>query len=280
LEDPAFGPLPPDLLISPRVAPAMIGLGLLAGIPEADIVAREDPDDADGDGISGRANRVWDVAAGRLALGRFGWKAGQPDVAQQTAAAFLGDMGLTTSLFPRENCPEGQLACAAAPTGGSPEVEDDTFGDVVYYASTLAVPARRDPDDPEVLRGKQIFHDVGCAACHVPRHRTAADAAIAEVRDQTIWPYTDLLLHDMGEALADGRPEYLADGREWRTPPLWGLGLVEVVSGHTEFLHDGRARSLLEAVLWHGGEAEPAREAVRALPRADRDALVAFLNSL
>jgi CxxC motif-containing protein (DUF1111 family) len=276
----AHGPLPPDLLVSPRVAPAMIGLGLLAAIPEADILAREDPDDADGDGISGRANRVWDVAAGALALGRFGWKANQPDVHQQTAGAFLGDMGLTTALFPTENCPEGQVDCAAAPTGGAPEVADDLLSDIVLYSATLAVPARRDVAEKAVLRGRELFRELGCADCHVPRHVTAAGAEPLEAAGQTIFPYTDLLLHDMGEALADGRPDFAADGREWRTPPLWGIGLVHTVNGHTEFLHDGRARSLMEAVLWHGGEAEAAQKAALALPRDDRDALVRFLESL
>ncbi|WAS89894.1 di-heme oxidoreductase family protein [Nannocystis punicea] len=280
LEDPAYGPLPPDLRVSPRVAPVMIGMGLLEAIPAADILAREDPDDADGDGVSGRANYVWDLATDAAVLGRFGWKANQPTVAQQTAGAFLGDMGLTTAMFPLENCPEGQPDCAAAPNGGAPEVAPDLLDDVIFYAATLAVPARRDAGAPEVLRGKQVFADAGCADCHVPRHVTAEDAAIEEVRGQTIWPYTDLLLHDLGDALADGRPDYLADGNEWRTPPLWGIGLVETVNGHTTFLHDGRARSLMEAVLWHGGEAEPAREAVRALPRDERDALIAFLESL
>lgn len=279
-DQPAFGPLPPDLLVSPRVAPAMIGLGLLEAIPEADLLAREDPDDRDGDGISGRANRVWDVAAGAPAVGRFGWKANQPSVRQQTAGAFHGDMGITSSLFPEENCPMGQAACLAAPTGGAPEIADDLLADVVLYSETLAVPARRDVGDPTVLRGRQLFHDAGCADCHVPRHVTAADAALPEVRGQTIWPYTDLLLHDLGDGLADGRPDFAADGREWRTPPLWGIGLVDTVNGHTEFLHDGRARSLLEAILWHGGEAEAAQQAVVALPKPDREALLVFLESL
>jgi CxxC motif-containing protein (DUF1111 family) len=189
-------------------------------------------------------------------------------------------MGITSSLFPTQNCPEGQAACTAAPTGGDPEVADDLLADIVLYAETLAVPARRDVDDATVLRGRQVFHDAGCAACHVPRHVTADGVEPLEAAGQTIFPYTDLLLHDMGEALADGRPDYAADGREWRTPPLWGIGLVKTVNGHTEFLHDGRARSLLEAVLWHGGEAEAAQQAVLALPRADRDALVRFLESL
>jgi CxxC motif-containing protein (DUF1111 family) len=280
IDDPALGPLPADLRVSPRVAPAMIGMGLLAAIPEADIRGRADPDDGDGDGISGRANDVWDHAAGAVALGRFGWKANQPSVRQQTAGAFLGDMGITSSLFPAQNCPDGQPACAAARTGGDPEIADDLLADVVFYSATLAVPARRDVDDPRVLRGKDLFHAAGCAACHVPRHVTGPDPELPEVADQTIFPYTDLLLHDMGDDLADDRPDFAADGREWRTPPLWGIGLVETVNGHTYFLHDGRARGLMEAVLWHGGEAEPARDAVLELDRDDRDALLAFLDSL
>lgn len=280
IDAPAFGPLPHDLQISPRVAPAMIGLGLLASIPEADLLARADPDDADGDGISGRPNYVRDVATDAPALGRFGWKAGQPSVRQQSAGAFLGDIGVTSSLFPGANCPPGQDACAAAPGGGDPELRDDLLDDITLYAETLAVPARRDADDPLVLRGKRVFHDLGCAACHTPRHVTAADAALEEARGQTIWPYTDLLLHDMGEDLADGRRDGEADGREWRTPPLWGLGLIQAVNGHTELLHDGRARGVAEAILWHGGEAEAAQAAFVALPREDRDVLVTFVESL
>lgn len=276
----AYGPLPDDLQVSPRVAPAVIGMGLLEAIPEADLVARADPDDADGDGISGRPNRVWDHGSGRVALGRFGWKANKATVRQQTAGAFAGDIGVTSTLFPGLNCPEGQDECLAAPDGGAPEVSDDLLGDVVFYTETLAVPARRDVDDPEVLRGREEFHAAGCADCHVPRHVTAADAPLTEAAGQTIWPYTDLLLHDMGEALADGRPDFEADGREWRTPPLWGIGLVQAVNSHTYLLHDGRARSLSEAILWHGGEGEAAREAFRALPRERRAALLAFLESL
>lgn len=280
IEAPAFGPLPADLRVSPRVAPAMIGMGLLEAIPEADLLARADPDDADGDGISGRANQVWDATAGEARLGRFGWKANQPSVRQQTAGAFLGDMGITSSVFGRQNCPEGQVDCDAAVTGGAPEIDDDLLADVVLYASTLAVPARRDVDDPEVLRGKTLFTDIGCADCHTPRHVTGPDPSVPEAAEQTIFPFTDLLLHDMGPELADGRSDFLATGDEWRTPPLWGIGLVETVNGHTDFLHDGRARSLLEAVLWHGGEAQASRDAVLALSRGERDQLLAFLRSL
>ena len=282
IDAPAHGPLPADLQVSPRVAPAMIGMGLLAAIPEADLLARADPDDRDGDGISGKPNYVWDVEAGAPALGRFGWKANQPTVLQQTAAAFLGDIGVTSSMFVDQNCPEGQTTCGAAKHGGTDveaEIGDDLLADVTLYASTLAVPARREPDDPEVLRGKRLFAAIGCADCHTPRHVTGA-ADDPEVADQTIFPFTDLLLHDMGPALADGRPDFAATGSEWRTPPLWGLGLVETVNGHTTLLHDGRARSLLEAALWHGGEAEAARDQLLALPRDDRAALVRFLESL
>ena len=280
IDAPALGPLPDDLLVSPRVAPAMIGMGLLEAIPEADLRALADPDDSDGDGISGRINEVWDVEAGALAPGRFGWKANQPSVRQQTAGAFLGDMGITSSLFTDQNCPSGQPACSAALAGGALEIADELLADVVFYSSTLAVPARRDLDAPAPLRGEQVFLAAGCDACHTPRHRTAADAPLLEAAGQTIFPYSDLLLHDMGPELADGRPDFLATGDEWRTPPLWGIGLVETVNGHTEFLHDGRARSLLEAVLWHGGEAGPARDAVLALSADERADLVAFLASL
>ncbi|HEY0138100.1 MAG TPA: di-heme oxidoredictase family protein, partial [Nannocystis sp.] len=202
------------------------------------------------------------------------------NVRQQTAGAFLGDMGISSSLFPLENCPEGQDACRAAASGGSPEIDDDLLADVALYSSTLAVPARRDPEAPEVLRGKQLFGAAGCGDCHTPRHVTGDMPDLPEVAGQTIFPFTDLLLHDMGEGLADHRPDYDASGTEWRTPPLWGLGLVATVNGHTEFLHDGRARSLLEAVLWHGGEAEASRDAVLTMTADERAALLAFLGSL
>ena len=276
----SFGPLPATLQISPRVAPAMIGLGLLEAISEEELLRREDPDDADGDGVSGRANWVEDVEAGELRIGRFGWKANQPTVRQQTAGAFLGDLGVTSSLFPEENCPSEQEACAAAPNGGAPELSASLLDDISLYSSTLAVPGRRGVDEPEVLVGRRVFREIGCDACHTPTLTTAADAELEEARDQTIWPYTDLLLHDMGEGLADDRPDGLADGREWKTPPLWGIGLVETVNGHTDFLHDGRARSLVEALLWHGGEAEASRDAFKELPAEERAGLITFLESL
>ncbi len=275
----AYGPVRPDVLVSPRVAPVIVGMGLLEAIPEGDILAAADPDDADGDGISGRANIVWDARRGGLALGRFGWKANQPTVEQQTAAAFLGDLGITSVLFPGENCSSPQTACLEAANGGSPEISGQRLGKVVMYTQTLAVPAMRDINDPQVGRGARLFVAAGCALCHTPKHTTGPHEPDA-VSGQIIYPYTDLLLHDMGPELADGRPDFEADGQEWRTPPLWGIGLVETVNGHTMFMHDGRARNLTEAILWHGGEGAAARDAFKALTKEERDALIRFLKSL
>ena len=275
----AYGPLHPEVMLSPRVAPVIVGMGLLEAIPETAILALADPDDADSNGISGRPNMVWDVRRGKLAMGRFGWKANQPTVEQQTAGAFLGDMGITSPLFPDDNCPEAQPECRTAPSGGSPEIPDDRFAKVVFYTQTLAVPAMRNLDGPQVTRGARLFVEAGCHLCHTPSH-TTGEHSVSAVAGQTIYPYTDLLLHDMGEGLADGATDFDASGREWRTPPLWGIGLVETVNGHTMFLHDGRARNLTEAILWHGGEAAESRDSFRGLTREEREALIKFLESL
>ncbi|TPV96975.1 MAG: thiol oxidoreductase [Myxococcales bacterium FL481] len=277
---PGYGELAPDLLLSPRVAPAVFGVGLLEAIGTEDVESWADPDDADGDGISGRPNRVWDVAAGELRLGRFGWKAEQPSVRQQSAGAFLGDMGLTSSLFPEQECSPIQLACLSAADGGRPEVEDHLLHRVDVYQRLLAVPIRQRWDDDEVLAGRALFREIGCADCHRPSFVTSQDDELEELHGQRIWPYTDLLLHDMGEGLADHRPSFAADGREWRTPPLWGLGLIPVVNGHNRLLHDGRARGVAEAILWHGGEAEASRDAFVLLDAEERHKLVSFVESL
>ena len=253
IEDLEFGPLHPSVQTSPRIAPAVIGMGLLEAISEARILALADPDDANGDGISGRPNFVWDVRRGMLALGRFGWKANQPTVEQQAAGAFLGDIGITSSLFPDENCPSSQGECLRVPNGGAPEILDSRLEKVTLYAQTLAVPAMRDPEDSEVTQEARLFVQSQCSVCHTPRHETGDTHPVAPLREQVISPYTDLLLHDMGPGLAYNRPDGQASGTEWRTPPLWGIGLVETVNGHTMFLHDGRARSIEEAILWHGG---------------------------
>ena len=280
---PGYGPLDEEVMISPRVAPPLIGLGLLEAIHPADIEARADPDDADGDGVSGRVSRV-DPAG---AIGRFGWKASSASLRAQSASAFSGDIGISTPdrPAPHGDCTARQTACRHAPNGvqarlGDTEAPAPVLDLVTHYTAHLAVPARRDVDDGEVLRGKAAFHAAGCAACHTPSFVTARDAARPEHQFQLIWPYTDLLLHDMGEGLADHRPVGTASGREWRTAPLWGVGLTETVSGHSFLLHDGRARSLLEAVLWHGGEAQAARDAVIAMPPDARAALIRFLESL
>lgn len=285
--DLGYGPMHPDVMLSPRIAPQMIGLGLIEQVPQEQIVALADPDDADGDGISGKPQWVRDPETGDVVLGRFGWKAGNPSIDAQAQGAFSGDMGISTAMKPAGagECTEAQEACITAIHGGDEqydglEAPQQVTDLVLFYSRHLSVPARRDADDPQVLRGKELFYGIGCVDCHTPKFRTAADGSEPELRDQLIWPYSDMLLHDMGAGLADGRPEGEADGREWRTAPLWGIGLTETVSGHTNFLHDGRARNVTEAVLWHGGEAEAAREAFRTMPKEDRDALLRFVNSL
>ena len=278
----AFGELAEDLLFSPRVAPHMVGLGLLEAIPEASLLALADPDDTNEDGISGRPNYAWDPVTEDLGLGRFGWKAGQVGLRQQNAGAFAGDIGITSSLHPLEDCPPPQAACAAQPDGGEGGVElgDERLDQVTLYTRLLAVPARREVDDPEVLAGRELFVEIGCASCHVPRFETGEVPELPELSRQVIWPYTDLLLHDMGDGLADDRPEFEASGEEWRTPPLWAIGLFDPVSGHSLYLHDGRARGLDEAILWHGGEAEAARDEFIDLPGDQRTALLRFVGSL
>ncbi|MGH1445299.1 MAG: di-heme oxidoredictase family protein [Cognatishimia sp.] len=284
--DLGYGPLHPEAMLSPRVAPQMLGLGLLEAIPAADILALADPDDADGNGISGRANIVWSKEFETPMLGRFGLKAGNPTVMQQSAGAFAGDIGISNPLFPtpQGECTDLQADCLAAPHGDGDdrvfEIDQAALDLTVFYSRNLGVPARRDVADADVLRGKQVFYETGCTGCHQPSFVTHRLKDRPEQSFQLIWPYTDMLLHDMGPGLADNRPEARATGTEWRTPPLWGIGLTEQVSGHTYFLHDGRARTLMEAVLWHGGEAQAQRDAVVALPPADRAALIRFLESL
>jgi len=285
--DLAYGPMDITTTLSPRVTPAMIGLGLVEQIHPADILAQADPDDADGDGLSGRASVVRDPATGELALGRFGWKAQNPTIRAQAAGAFSGDIGISNPDHPENwgDCTEAQADCRAAPHGAQPrlgatEAPDPVLDLVTFYSQHLAVPARRDVDDPQVLRGKEVFHSIGCAGCHTPKYVTRKDAADPTLAFQLIWPYSDFLLHDLGPGMADWQPVGDARGGEWRTQPLWGIGLTQTVSGHTFFLHDGRARNLVEAILWHGGEAEAVTDGFKALPKADRDALVRFLESL
>ena len=277
--DLAFGDLPPDVMVSPRIAPAIVGMGLLEAIDVADLLSRADPDDGDGDGVSGRVNMVWDEEQQRTVVGRFGWKANAGSLMQQAMTAFLEDIGITSFVHPLENCPTTQVDCVAAPNGGEPEIPKARAEKLLLYVRTLAVPAMRNIDDPTVRDGANLFLSAGCASCHTPTFRTG-EAEIDALSNQVIHPFTDLLLHDMGPGLADGRPDHLASGSEWRTPPLWGLGLLEAVNGHTRLLHDGRARNFSEAILWHGGEADDSRDAFLDMSKDERDALIAFLRSL
>jgi CxxC motif-containing protein (DUF1111 family) len=244
--------------------PAVFGLGLLEAIDDATLEALADPADADGDGISGVVNRPWDVAVGDHRVGRFGLKANTPNLTQQAAAAYANDIGIANPVFPDPD--------------DSRDIDMETVDVAAFYTQTLAVPARADMT-AEAERGEGLFADLGCADCHVPTHVTGTHA-IAALSGQTIQPFTDLLVHDMGPDLADGRPDYVAGGSEWRTPALWGLGLVETVQPGASYLHDGRARSIAEAILWHGGEGERAREAFRTSSAADRAAVLAFLRAL
>lgn len=283
-----YGPMAEDVMLSPRVAPQMIGLGLLEAIPAADILAGQDPDDATGDGISGRVAIVVSAEFGVPMLGRFGYKGGAATIRDQSAGAFSGDMGLSTPLHsePSGDCTSSQANCLNALAGQEPgirgglEVDGPSLDLVTFYARNLGVPERRNVADPVVLRGKEVFYATGCQSCHTPKFVTNRLKGQPEQSFQLIWPYTDLLLHDMGEGLADQRPEGRASGTEWKTPPLWGIGLNAQIAGRTEFLHDGRARTLMEAILWHGGEAQAQRDAVVGLSQADRDAMTAFLESL
>lgn len=279
-QDLAYGKLGEGTGFSPRVAPAVFGVGLLEAIPEEQILALADPDDTDEDGISGRPNRVWNARTQRVQIGRFGWKANQPDIAHQTAAAFSSEIGMSTSLRPSQNCTDAQVECLNAPSGGEPEISDEIFTHIVRYQRTLGVPARRNLDDPAVQAGAKLFASAGCVACHHSTFVTAPKTEEPAVANQTIHPFTDMLLHDMGDALADNRVDFKAAPNEWRTAPLWGLGLQQAVNGHTRLLHDGRARNATEAILWHGGEAQRSQETFTSMSKEEREALLAFLDSL
>ena len=280
ITDLGYGAPGNDLMISPRVAPAMIGLGLLQAVPDATLRALADPEDGNADGISGRPNEVWDLVQKKTVLGRFGWKANQPNLRQQNAGAAVGDIGIATSLAATQNCTPVQTDCKNSIVGGDPEMSDEFLDKLTLYTMTLAVPAQRNAGDATVKQGEREFRTFGCAACHMPTLQSGTVAGFPELSNQTFHPFTDLLLHDMGEPLSDHRPDFKASGEEWRTPPLWGLGLIATVNKHDLLLHDGRARGPAEAILWHGGEAEKSREAFRTSAKSERDALIAFLNSL
>lgn len=278
-----YGPLHADTLISLRNAPSIQGSGLLELIAQADLDALADPDDANGDGISGRSNQVWQPLQQRWVPGRFGLKANRPDLATTVAAAFANDVGISNPLFPDQPCTAAQTACLRQRNGNNAdgfELPDNLLQLVTNFTRNLGVPLRRHPDAADVVAGEALFMASGCSLCHQPSFVTVASSEFPHLGGQTIWPYSDLLLHDMGPALADGRPDFYASGSEWRTPPLWGIGLSQKINGSSNFLHDGRARSLEEAVLWHGGEADAARQYFTALPEVKRQQLLEFVNSL
>lgn len=270
-------PLPADLMLSTRLGTPIFGLGLLEEIPEANILARQDINDANGDGISGKANFVWNPMTNRTELGRFGWKANTATIIVQCAAAYNEDMGITSPLFTNES--------GYDQTNGNdginddPEIPIETLRSIALYCQTLGVPAARNLTNPNVKNGSKIFDAIDCAKCHTPRQQTA-NSTVASIANQTFYPYTDLLLHDMGADLADNRPDFLATGTEWKTRPLWGIGLTKLVNGHTDFLHDGRAKNVEEAILWHGGEAQNAKNKYKQLTAQQRSDLLIFINSL
>ena len=277
--DEQFGDLRGATATGLRIGPPLIGLGLLEAIDAGDIRASADPDDADGDGISGRISTVTDLRTGGETVGRFGLKANVGSIEDQAALAYHLDLGITTPMFPGENCPTAQIACASSPSGGSPEISADRLAAVVFYLQTLAVPARTDLRHESVLAGSDLFAELGCAACHRPTWNTG-EHSVEAVAHQTIYPYTDLLLHDMGDGLGDGRADGSASATEWRTPPLWGLGFTKAVNAEAGFLHDGRARTIEEAILWHGGEAQASKISFLSLDAAQREQLLHFLKSL
>jgi len=279
----AYGVLPEHAVLSPRYSPNVFGAGLLDAIATEDLLAQEDINDADNDGISAKYNRVTNVKNGQLELGRFGLKAKHPNLAQQVAAAFRDDIGITNNHFPQESCTKSQILCQQASALGlhnSVEIADKNFDLVMTFSRLLGVPPARSLSQPKKQQGQQLFHQLGCAQCHTPSYVTDKNYPESSLANQTIWPYTDLALHDMGSALADGAYEYQANGQEWRTPPLWGIGLQHRINKQQRFLHDGRARTITEAILWHGGEAASAQTKFKQLSKQQRQTLLMFLKSI
>jgi CxxC motif-containing protein (DUF1111 family) len=269
-----YGSLDKETIIAPRIGSALIGLGFIEQIREEDILANEDIDDKNKDGISGKANYVYNPETNRTELGRFTWKASASTVKHQSAAAAHNDMGLSNPLFPSDNCTQKQKECLEEAELGKGKHRFDLNGArldaITYYLTHLKVPVRK--KSKEAKEGERIFEKVGCISCHTSSFTTSTGIKIK--------PYSDFLLHDMGEGLADGRSEFLANRLEWRTAPLWGKGLQKRVSGEANFLHDGRARSVEEAILWHGGEAEVSKNTYMSLDKKSREKLLQFIESI
>lgn len=278
IEKPNFGPIDHKVMTSLRNTQVVFGMGYLEAVTEQDILQLAELQKAQG--LNGRPNYVRDDVNNRIALGRFGWKANQPSIRQQIAAAFHGDMGVTSSLYIEENCPQVQTACRAMPPGNRPELLDYAWDDLEFWSIAIDAPPPRNQDSQAIRRGEALFSTAKCAHCHVPELKTGAFPRLPQLANKRFRAYTDLLLHDMGPGLADGRPDYLAGPRDWRTAPLWGIGLSAQVNNSTNLLHDGRARNVIEAILWHGGEAKASRDAFAAMSAEEREALVDFVNSL
>lgn len=280
----SHGPLAANLGLSPRYAPSIYGMGLLDAISDKDLLAQEDINDADNDGISARYNRVVDrITNEQQAIGRFGFKALHPSLDQQVAAAFVGDIGITSPLFPDENCTKVQVGCQQVAKIGHPtglEAPERVMRRVNAFSAYIGVQPARRLTSKTVQKGRTLFYQTGCNACHTTSYTTDKDYALKELANQKIWPYTDLALHDMGEGLSDGITESDANGREWRTPPLWSIGLQKELSTTARFLHDGRARSIEEAILWHGGEATTSQQQFIQMTKAQRDSLLAFIKAI
>ena len=288
LKHAAYGDFDPNTRFSLRNAPAIHGMGLLERIPQQALAALADPDDLNGDGISGRQNQVWDSRTQSFQPGRFGHKANRPNLDMIVGSAFATDIGISNPMFPNQPCSPQQALCNAQRNGNNRqgfELPDNLLRLVTNFNRNLGVPIRRDMDNSDVKAGRSLFYQAGCHQCHQPSFVTedrvaGIDEPQSHLGGQTIWPYTDLLLHDMGPALADGRPDFAASGSEWRTPPLWGAGLLQQVNGAAAYLHDGRARTLEEAILWHGGEAAAAQGRFVNLPQQQRQQLLKFVGSL
>ena len=278
LENLNFGPLADSVMTSLRNTQALLGMGYLEAVSEKDILKQVDKQKALG--LNGRPNYVRDDINNKTSLGRFGWKANQPSIKQQIAAAFLGDIGITSAIYPEQNCTPVQKECLSAIKGKDPELRPELWEPITFWSQSLDVPAQRNKDSAEFKAGEKLFETAGCAGCHVPEMRTGKYAAVPQISNKLIRPYTDLLLHDMGPDLADGRPDFKASGSDWRTPPLWGVGLSMQVNASNSLLHDGRARNLLEAIVWHGGEAKAARDKFVAFTKKQRDELIFFLSSI
>ena len=281
-----YGDFNESTTFSARIAQPMIGLGLIEHISDQSLLMNEDINDTNNDGVSGKANKVWDIENEKLAIGRFGWKAAQPSVYQQTADAFYHDMGLSNKLYSNPfNCTSKQVECTKAISGNSEEYDDlevssDQLDLVTFYSSQLGVPARRSINAENVKKGKEIFFELNCNSCHVESFTTGDSGSHANLNNQIIYPYSDFLLHDMGESLSDGVSEFSAQESEWRTPPLWGIGLTNIVSEEYGYLHDGRARTIEEAILWHGGEANEIIQNYKKLKKSEVNQLLSFINSL